>query len=223
MAMKNKNENVLLILGLLLIVAALFLFVRNISSDRHAETAAEQTIRELRASVPMEELVPAETAATPTPEPEEGEEIFSELEIIPNYILDPTRPMPTETIDGVEYIGVLTIPSLSLELPVASEWSYDTLKIAPCRYYGSAYTGDLVIVAHNYSRHFGSIRTLVEGDEVILADFDGNIFRYKVALTDTLEATAIEEMTQSGFPLTLFTCTVGGQYRVTVRCIEQRD
>ena len=39
---------------------------------------------------------------------------------------------------------------------------------------------------------------------------------------DTLAATAVEEMTDSGFDLTLFTCNYSGQARVTVRCNRAR-
>ena len=121
-------------------------------------------------------------------------------------------------IDGYLYIGYLSIPSLGLELPVMSSWSYPQLRIAPCRYYGSTKTGDLVIAAHNYSRHFGNIRNLSAGDEVYFTDMDGEITAYEVAEVDTLNPTDVEEMTDSGYALTLFTCTYGGQSRVTVRC-----
>ena len=121
-------------------------------------------------------------------------------------------------IDGYLYIGYLSIPSLGLELPVMSEWDYTRLKLAPCRYYGSTKTGDLVIAAHNYSRHFGNIRNLSAGDEVYFTDMDGEITAYEVAEVDTLNPTDVEEMTDSGYALTLFTCTYGGQSRVTVRC-----
>ena len=96
--------------------------------------------------------------------------------------------------------------------------SYPQLRIAPCRYYGSTKTGDLVIAAHNYSRHFGNIRNLSAGDEVYFTDMDGEITAYEVAEVDTLNPTDVEEMTDSGYALTLFTCTYGGQSRVTVRC-----
>lgn len=52
---------------------------------------------------------------------------------------------------------------------------------------------------------------------------DGNIFAYKVIEVETLQPTAIEEMTIGGWDLTLFTCTVGGASRVTVRCVLQED
>ena len=63
----------------------------------------------------------------------------SEKPYIPDYVLNPQMPMPEETIDGRSYIGVLEIPSLSLQLPVIGSWSYAELREAPCRYAGSAY------------------------------------------------------------------------------------
>ena len=121
-------------------------------------------------------------------------------------------------IDGYAYIGYISIPSLGLELPVMSSWSYPQLKIAPCRYYGSVKTRDLVIAAHNYSRHFGNIKNLSAGDQVYFIDVEGVISSYEVAEVDTLNPTDVENMTSSGYALTLFTCTYGGQSRVTVRC-----
>ena len=59
--------------------------------------------------------------------------------------------MPTQEVDGQSYIGVLELQPLGLSLPIISQWSYPGLRIAPCRYTGSAYQNDLVIAAHNYT------------------------------------------------------------------------
>ena len=67
---------------------------------------------------------------------------------LPDYVLNPEMDMPEKEVDGQRYIGVLRIPALSLELPVISEWSYSGLKESPCRYIGSAYLNNMVIVAH---------------------------------------------------------------------------
>ena len=56
------------------------------------------------------------------------------------------------------------------------------------------------------------------GDELSFTDADGNVFYYTVDEIETLSPFATEEMTSSGWDLTLFTCTVGGASRVTVRC-----
>ena len=56
------------------------------------------------------------------------------------------------------------------------------------------------------------------GSEVIFTDMDGNRFIYAVSETEQLPGTAIEEMKSGDWDLTLFTCTIGGAARVTVRC-----
>ena len=48
--------------------------------------------------------------------------------------------------------------------------------------------------------------------------FKAKPINFAVAETEVLEATAIEEMVTGGWDLTLFTCTLSGQTRFTVRC-----
>lgn len=187
----SKRGKICTGIGWLLLAAALFLAVYNLWSDVKAGKTADTV---------LEQLMP---------------EIEEEESYIPNSEMD----MPEKEIDGQKYIGVLQIPALSLELPIISEWSYPNLKIAPCRYTGSAYQNNLVIAAHNYSSHFGRLKNLSPGDEVTFTDVDGNVFRYEVAELETLSPFSIEEMTDSDWDLTLFTCTVGGQSRVTLRCM----
>ena len=138
--------------------------------------------------------------------------------IPPDYVLNPDMEMPVRMIDGDEYIGVLEIPVLKLELPVMSEWTYPKLRKSPCRYSGTAYKGNFVILAHNYDRHFGRLKMLESGDTVSFTDMDGNRFDYIVAETEILRPYDEALMTEDKWDLTLFTCTIGGGSRVTVRC-----
>lgn len=55
----------------------------------------------------------------------------AESKEVPVYPVDEEQEMPVETIDGKDYIGVLSIPSLGLELPVLSQWNYPDLKRRP--------------------------------------------------------------------------------------------
>lgn len=126
--------------------------------------------------------------------------------------------MKEVTIYGHAYIGYLEIPSLKLELPVMSEWSYAKLDVAPCRYFGTMKGKDLVLMAHNFYQHFGKINTLEIGSEITFSDMDGTVYRYKVAAHEILKPSATEEMIASGYPLTLFTCTTDSKSRVVVRC-----
>lgn len=178
-----------MIIGAALVIAALSLFLWNQREARRADNAVKT-------------ILPAVAQAA-----EDGEHGSADA------------GMTVKEIDGNLYIGYVTIPALGLSLPVMSDWSYPQLKIAPCRYYGSVPTGDMVIAAHNYRSHFGRIKDLATGDTVYFTDMDGVTHSYAVAEIDTLSPTAIEDMTSSGYPLTLFTCTYGGASRVTVRCV----
>ena len=170
----------------------------------------------------------APVAAAPTDAPQQTAApviipggLSDEFEI-PDYMLNPKMEMPVVRSNGQDYIGVLEIPSLGLELPIISEWNYARLKKAPCRYAGSAYLDNLVIAAHNYKTHFGRLKELSSGDPVIFTDAEGNRFEYAVVLKETLMPRDVSEMKSGEFDLSLFTCTVGGSYRVTVRCDRVR-
>ncbi len=205
----SKRGKICTGIGLLLLAAALFLAGYNLWSDAKAGITADTVLEQL-----APELEEKKDISLPSlPSGESLEEVY-----IPDYILNPEMEMPVEEIDGQQYIGVLRIPALSLELPVIREWSYPSLQIAPCRYAGSAYLNNMIIAAHNYYSHFGYLKNLSQGDEITFTDMDGNEFRYEVAELETLSPFAIEEMTSGDWDLTLFTCTVGGQSRVTVRC-----
>ena len=200
-----KRGSVLITLGLLLLCAAAGLSGYNLWESRRAETLSQETAAYLAQIIPRKEPQPE----VPLP--------IEETEI-PDYVLDPTRDMPVVAYGGHDYVGTLSIPALGLELPIIGDWSYPALRVAPCRYAGTAYTNGFVIAAHNYRAHFGSLASLSPGDTVTFTDTDGNLFSYTVAAKETLPPTAIEEMTDDVWALTLFTCTVGGSARVSVRC-----
>lgn len=192
--------------GVLLIVAALCMAGYNLWDDARASASVSESYEQIEKLVPKGEAVWQGTDST-------GEICY------PDYVLNPDMEMPTLEIDGHAYIGTLEIPALELSLPVLSEWSYPNLKIAPCRYTGSVYQDNLVIAAHNYTRHFGSLKTVGIGDEVRFTDADGNVFSYLVSELEQLQPTAVDQMQAGDWALSLFTCTLGGQYRVVVRCV----
>lgn len=203
----------LILFGLVLILGALGLTVFNAREASQAEASATHLVQALEAQIPTE--APAEEAAPGETLPS-GD--FPQLQ--PDYVLYPNMEMPVVNIEGRDYVAMLSIPCLELELPILSDWSYPALKVAPCRYLGSAYRGDLILMAHNYASHFGRIKDLRPGDVVQLTDMDGNLFTYQVVELETLDKTAVEDMEAGDWDLTLFTCTYGGKSRVTVRCEE---
>lgn len=188
--------------------AAVLLLVYNLW-DGHRARESEEAI--------LAEYLQENKKASESPDASDKED----KQNIPDYLLNPDMDMPEYTLKSlgdVACIGILEIPALDLELPVISSWSYSSLRLAPCRYSGSAYKGDLVIAAHNYKSHFGGLRTLPEGSEVFFTDAVGNRFSYYVAVTEALTPWSVDDMTSGEWPLTLFTCTLDSQNRVTVRC-----
>lgn len=188
----NKSGSIWTAIGLL-IAAALSLCAYNIWDSGRAAASARNILAAMLDAIP---------------------EISNEDDVQPD-----TDTMDTVQVDGNEYIGKLNFPTLDLTLPVMADWDYDKLKIAPCHYSGTT-DGNLVIAGHNYRSHFGSINNLQPGDEVHFTDVNGQQFIYQVAETEILQPAAIEEITGGDWDLTLFTCTLSGQTRLTVRCMR---
>ena len=194
--MRNKVGTLCMVLGALMILSALALFGWNSWDAERAQRASQAVLPELMDAIEKPDDLP--------------------------------NPYDTEMtvveIDGNGYIGYLSIPSLELELPVMSEWSYDGLKIAPCRFSGSVKSDDLVIAGHNYAGHFSNLRFLEEGAEIVFTDMDGRRWKYCVSSVETLRPEDVDNMTipstDDPWDLTLFTCTPGGASRCAVRGIR---
>ena len=197
--MRRKAGIACIVLGAALIISALFFLISNTAQDAAAGKSAQTVIEQLERKLP-------ESGA------QQGQDAFEQ-----------SYEMKVVEIDGYGYIGYLTIPSLELELPVMDDWDYQRLKIAPCRQFGSTKSDDLVIAGHNYSRHFGNLKLLTTGDEVFFTDTEGEVNVYEVATVDILPPTAVEEVKNGGYDLTLYTCTYGGRERVTVRCMRAQN
>ena len=194
-----------MILGAVLISAALSLFISNEKEDRSAKQMAQDALVTLVGE--MEEQ--QEMAVS-------GELILSEGETHSAKL-----NMDVIEIDGNRYVGFVSLPTLGL--PILAEWDYDLLQLAPCLYSGTTYTNDMVLMAHNYESHFGRIDELEIGDEVLFTDVSGGVLRYEVVARDVLAPTAVEEMTAGAYDLMLFTCTYGGAERITVKCNYMND
>ena len=133
------------------------------------------------------------------------------------------KDMDIISVDGYDYIGTIIIPKINLELPVMSSYDNQKLNIAPCRYYGSIYSNDLIICAHSYKTHFKYLINLSQGDEIIFTDVNGINYVYEVLEIEILNPNDVNEMIDNDFDLTLYTCTNDGLNRVTIRCNRMID
>lgn len=202
----NKLAKGLQIAGAGLLVSALLLVIINIWDDQRASRQVEASAAMIQ-QVRQQKL---EEESFQLPQAEEYQ--------LPFYEEFPDVEMPVITSEGVDYIGTLDIPSQSLSLSVTESWSYSDLKKSPCRYTGSVYTKDLIICAHNYTKHFGCLASLAPGTPLQFTDCDGNVFAYEVTEMIILQPEETAAIQEGDWDLTLFTCTVGGSSRVTVRC-----
>ena len=187
-------------IGILFWIAAAFLSFYNVKEDNDAKNNSVALLQTLYEDLPK--MKPAVSTQTK----------------ILDDTFNPQMDMPTKFVGDKAYIGVLEIPELSLSLPIMEDWSYPDLKISPCRYYGSAYQDNMVLMAHNYQSHFGKLKTLFLGAWIIFTDVDGNIFTYQVASIEIYNPLQVEEMISGEWDLKLFTCTIGGKSRITICC-----
>ncbi|MDD7308929.1 MAG: sortase [Eubacteriales bacterium] len=213
--MPKKAGIALLAAGAVLIGSALLLLLHNGREDRFAKQESERLLESvrfaIRARVTTEVRVPTEP-----PETQPGETTAADVPSQP----DETEPkeMPTVELDGQRYLGVLEIPALELSLPVMADWDYDRLRRAPCRQFGSLAESNLVIAGHNYKNHFARLRSLKPGDAVTFIDMNGVTHAFSVAAVEILAPESVEDVQNSGYPLTLYTCTTGAKSRVVVFC-----
>lgn len=201
---ERKKGTIWMLGGLLLLAAALFLTVYNLMDAKRAKDAAEKNVKQLLEKINVED------------------DFTEDEEIYQSY---PEMEMPVLEIEGEDYIGIIEIPALDLKLPVMSEeWSYEKLKLAPCRYSGSVYMDNLIIAAHNYNSHFGRIKDLKAGDNVSFIDAEGHVFEYEVGWLETIKGSDSISMLEKedDWDLTLFTCTYSGSERYTLRCIRKK-
>lgn len=210
-----NKKRILISIGLLLIAAALVLSAYNLRSGEQAGKASQAALEVLRTEIPEAQNTAPEEA------PAEADADADVLEE-PVFTQHPEAEMPILEVKGQNYLGILSIPKLNLTLPVIPEYSDTALRSAPCRYAGSAYEDNLVIAGHNYIQHFARLRELAVGDSVQFTDVDGNVFSYTVSEIEQLLPEEVERMVTGDWDLTLFTCTVSRQHRVTVRC-ERTD
>ena len=190
--MRRKQGRRLMLTGLVLIISALFLLVYNIVQDQQAGQAASLALEGVKREIL-----------------ESGN---------PQGMLDKAnkKEETIRYIDGYPYLGYLNIPSLEMEWPIISDWSYEALRLTPNRHFGSYITGDMVLAGHNNMMHFGRLVELDIGDLILFTDMDGDVYFYKVNMIDNLDPSQSQVIADSGSNLTLYTCTYSRYKRVTI-------
>ncbi len=194
MSVRDVIGKVLIGLGVILVISAVGLIGYNTYVENQADEYSMDVVSVLR-----DEIIQNEDEVQVD---ESQLESASQAEVV--------------TVGEDTYIGIIEIPPLSLELPVASEFSYQQLKETPCVYLGSIEGDNLVIAGHNYAVHFKYLNNLVLGDVITITDVNGTVYEYEVIEKEIVAEEEIEAL-QVECDLTLFTCNTNNTQRVVVR------
>jgi len=242
--MRKKIGLICLILGAVLLLAALLLLIYNRSVDAKAGKEAEAMLEDVMEEIALRKQnkveipdtvidggsdsknpddtgdgLPADTSGSDSSKPgEDSTDSDKKPSSNDGNVEAPSYEMPSVSVGNHEFIGYLTIPALGLELPVLSQWDgdYSKLNIAPCRHYGSTVTDDLVIAGHNYTSHFAYLDQLSVGHTILFTDMNGYTITYSIEKFEVVDPKKAEEIKNSGYDLVLYTCTYSGSTRYTV-------
>lgn len=214
MKAKRRTGIAFVVVGVLLLAAALLLLLHNIRESDEAGIAAGEALIAVQEAIRTGNVQPG---AAPSPAPSDEAEP-GETEPADPAETEPVPELTVTVINGHEYVGYLEIPSLDRTLPVMKLQYLQDLQTAPCLQFGSPWTGDAVIAAHNYASHFGPLRDMTGGETIIFTDMNGASISYTVKIVQTIEPTALETVKESPYDLVLYTCTTGGKARVMIGC-----
>ncbi len=217
--MKKKLGISLVIMGTVLLVAALSLILHNRVQDKQYSEAASIALDDIK------ELIPGlgETVGgfIPSTRPD-GLENTNPESTKPGILDDYVKEETIVESDGIRYLGVISLPSIEIELPVTADCNNANMKFAACRYEGTVAGSDLIICAHNLPSFFSKLSKMYSGDEIIFVDGDGEYHYYEIVEISTMGGYEVDKMKEGSdeWDITLFTCTYGGANRVAVRAVE---
>ena len=200
---KDRAGTIMIIIGMVLIAACIGLFVWNLLDAERAREDMDERLNLVIGAIEERLKNPGESS-------DPGESSTS--------VSADQKNMPVVKLDGYEYIGYLTVPSVELRIPVMNTCDDRSLRVAGGRYYGSLETDDLVIAAHNYKNGAGKLDRVKLGDEVIFTNMNGKEYHYKVGELEIVQPEQVHEMVESRWELSIYTCTYLGTERFTVRC-----
>lgn len=110
--------------------------------------------------------------------------------------------MPALSLDGVDYVGLVEIPSQDACLPVRSDWARDLP--APCVFSGSLYDGSLVIGAGSQSGQMPFYAQLDSGDVLFFTDMTGCCYAYRINFIEYRDHADAQAFSEHESEITLF-------------------
>lgn len=218
MAQKNIKGRLLIIIGTVLLLAALSLVFYNNYRQRKSNEDMQSVLDDVKSQIVINTQPSNEDSSNIDADDNGTNDFESVIGNVGNQDKEDYIE-PSIEVEEKEYIGILEVPAIGLELPVMSDWSYEDLYITACRYSGNVAEGNIIIAAHNYRYFFGPIDNLNSGDIIIFTGADGSVYTYEVSQTDLVDGSDAASLKAGSddWDLTLFTCTWSGTSRLAVR------
>lgn len=153
----HRAFQILGLLGALLVAAAFVIWVRAAQSrSQQARTTSEILAR-------VEALIPTAVSGASASRTEEAEGAL----------------MPSVSIDGVSYCGILELSFAGLELPVRSANAGGAIEVAPLCLDGTPMSR-MVIAGWDGDSQFGALLRAGVDDAIVFVDVDGMSYSYHV-------------------------------------------
>ena len=159
---RNLIALALVAVGTCLMIFSAHFLLRYRSNTKDMEDNSRELLREL------ERVIPKDPVMTQDP------------------VYKDASSMPAIDIKGISCIGVLKVPKIGLELPVANNGS--DIGFTPIHVSGTPHTTDFVIEALGYSSQFGPLSELELKDNLIFVDLYG--YQYSYEITGIVSGTA---------------------------------
>lgn len=176
--MKKTVTTLVLLMGIALIVTACGIVMASEINQNRAIESAKNNIAALR------ELMPEPTNA------------------VPDDRINVT--MPTLTVEGEDFVGILELPRYGKQLAVYARWDKSKLHRQPCRFSGSCYDNSLIIGASANRGQFDFIKEISNTDRVSFIDVTGVCYNYSVTDITVAEDASVQRLTEATADLVLF-------------------
>ena len=133
--------------------------------------------------------------------------------------LDYEEEMPALELHGEDFVAMLEIPSHGLKLPVSNTWDKEKIWSYPCRFFGTAYNGTLVIGGCDQAGQFDFFDHIQDGAEVTVTDMTGSVFSYLVDRVERSSSVEVRILADTDTDLILFVRDAQLLEYIIVRCV----
>ena len=127
--------------------------------------------------------------------------------------------MPALEIQGEDFIALLEIPSYGLKLPICNTWDKGKVVSYPCRFYGSAYDGTLIVGGYDQSGQFDFFDRIQNDTVVTVTDMTGSVFSYVVEQVERSGSAQADALMDEEADLTLFVRDAQVLEYIILRCV----